>query len=108
VYQAVVQGAGRDLSDVTRKAAKLGPPGKGLLGLTLAVAVYNVATADNQVKGAGKEGVLVGGGALGGIGGGALAGLACGPGAPVCVTLGVFVGGAAGALGAEFAFDSVF
>lgn len=108
VYQAVVQGAGRDLPAVTRKAAKLGPLGKGLLVLTLAIAVYNVATADDKGKAAGKEGVLIGGGALGGMGGGALAGLACGPGAPVCVTLGVFVGGVAGALGAEFAFDSIF
>lgn len=108
VYRAVVEAAGRDRTGVTRNAARLGPAGKGLLVLTLAIAVYNVATADDKAKAAGKEGVLIGGGVLGGMGGGALAGLACGPGAPVCVTLGVFVGGVAGALGAEFAFDSVF
>jgi hypothetical protein len=37
--------------------------------------------------------------------GGAAAGLACGPGAPVCVAVGVFVGGALAALGADFAFE---
>ena len=34
-----------------------------------------------------------------GLAGGALAGLACGPGAPVCVTLGAFVAGTLAALG---------
>lgn len=36
-----------------------------------------------------------------GIGGGAIAGLACGPGAPVCITIGAFVGGAVAALGVD-------
>jgi hypothetical protein len=34
-------------------------------------------------------------------GGDHLAGLACGPGAPVCVTIGAFVGGAAAAFGVD-------
>ncbi|QCP13991.1 hypothetical protein FCL38_28915 [Pseudoduganella umbonata] len=38
----------------------------------------------------------------GSIAAGALAGLACGPGAPVCVTIGAFVGGALAAFGAGF------
>jgi len=37
--------------------------------------------------------------------GGAAAGMICGPGAPVCVTIGVFVGGVAAVLGADFTFD---
>lgn len=36
------------------------------------------------------------------IAAGALAGLACGPGAPVCVTIGAFAGGAMAAFGAGF------
>ena len=36
--------------------------------------------------------------------GGAAAGLVCGPGAPVCVTIGVFVGGALGAFGIDFGY----
>jgi hypothetical protein len=35
----------------------------------------------------------MGAGIGGGMGGGALAGLLCGPGAPVCVAVGAFVGG---------------
>ncbi len=38
--------------------------------------------------------------------GGATAGFACGPGAPVYVGIGVFVGGLMLAIGAEVAFDS--
>lgn len=37
-----------------------------------------------------------------GIAGGALAGLACGPGAPVCVAIGAFVGGALAAFGTDY------
>lgn len=33
---------------------------------------------------------------------------ACGPGAPVCVTLGVFIGGVIGALATDYAFDEVW
>ena len=42
------------------------------------------------------------------MGGGAVAGLACGPGAPVCVTVGVFVGGIIGSFGADFTFEYFF
>ena len=41
-------------------------------------------------------------GIAGGAIGGAIAGLACGPGSPVCVTLGVFIGGALAAFGVDF------
>ena len=52
--------------------------------------------------------MVLGGGFAGGAAGGAIAGLACGPGAPICVTLGVFVGGALGALGADVSFGWFF
>ncbi len=48
-----------------------------------------------------------GGGFLGGAAGGALAGLACGPGAPVCVTIGIFAGGALGAFGFGIVFEQL-
>lgn len=82
--------------------------GRGLLVVTIGVAVYNIATAEDKIKATGREGVIVGGGFAGGAAGGAMAGLACGPGAPVCVTVGVFVGGALGALGADLAFGWFF
>lgn len=101
VYLAIVEASGRPNASVTLKAIRFGRLGKGLLVLSLAIAVYDVATADDKVDAAAREGVGLGGGFLGGAAGGALAGLACGPGAPVCVTIGVFVGGAMGALGAD-------
>ena len=73
-----------------------------LLALSVAISVYTVATADNKVEAATHEGAVFGAGIAGGIAGGALAGLACGPGAPVCVTLGAFVGGALAALGTDY------
>lgn len=58
--------------------------------------------ADDKAKAAGRELVVTGAAVGGGIAAGALAGLACGPGAPVCVTLGAFVGGALAAFGVDF------
>ncbi len=49
-----------------------------------------------------REVVSTGAGVAGSVAAGALAGLACGPGAPVCVTIGAFVGGALAAYGASF------
>ena len=78
---------------------KLSSAGRSLVFLSIAISVYTVATADNKFDAAGKEIVITGAGIAGGIAGGALAGLACGPGAPVCVTVGAFVGGALAAFG---------
>lgn len=101
VYLSVVEASGRANTTVTLQALRLGRLGRGLMVLSLAIAVYDVATADDKVEAAEHEAVGFGGGFLGGAAGGAVAGLACGPGAPVCVTIGVFVGGVAGALGAD-------
>jgi hypothetical protein len=105
VFVEIVEASGRARASVNVNAVRLGRLGRGLLGVSLAIAVYNVASAENRVEAATREGVGLGGGFLGGAAGGAAAGLVCGPGAPVCVTIGVFVGGVAGALGADFLYD---
>jgi hypothetical protein len=107
VYGEIVAASGRASPKFMAKAARWGKAGKGLLILSLAIAVYNVATADDKLDAAGKEAAGMGGGFLGGAAAGAVAGLACGPGAPVCVTIFVFVGGALGALGADIAYDHI-
>jgi len=89
-------------------ASKYSKLGRGLLVVTIGVAVYNIAAAEDKVTATAREGVIIGGGFSGGAAGGAVAGLTCGPGAPVCVTIGVFVGGALGALGADFTFGWFF
>jgi hypothetical protein len=105
VLLGIVESAGRPLKEISLKAAKLGRLGKSLIVLTIALAVYNIATADDKVEATAREVGDASAGVLGGMGGGALAGLACGPGAPVCVTVGVFVGGALAALGMDLTFD---
>jgi hypothetical protein len=76
--------------------------GRGLLVLAVGISVYNIATAQDKVDAAGRESAVTGASIAGGMAGGALAGLACGPGAPVCVTLGAFIGGAAAAMGVDY------
>jgi hypothetical protein len=66
----------------------------------------NIATAEDKIKASAKEGAMLSGGLLGSVAGGAVAGCACGPGAPICVSIGVFVGGVMFALGTELAFDT--
>ena len=56
-------------------------------------------TAEDKAAAAKEEAAVTGAGIGGGIAGGAIAGLACGPGAPVCVGIGAFVGGALAAFG---------
>jgi hypothetical protein len=104
VYLYTIERAGAANKEVMVSAAKMGKYGKGLLWLTVALALYNVLTADEPAAAAAHEGASLMAGALGGAAGGAAAGMVCGPGAPVCVTVGIFVGGALGALGVELGF----
>lgn len=105
VFGAIVASAARARPRVNLLMLRASRAGRGLLVLSLAVSVYNIATADDHWVAAGKEAAVTGAGIAGGVAGGALAGLACGPGAPVCVTIGAFVGGAAAAFGVDFAFS---
>lgn len=108
VYLEIIDSSGRPRPSVNAAARHYTTLGRGLVFVSLGAAVYNVAMADDKARAVAREGVVIGGGFAGAAAGGALAGLACGPGAPVCVTLGVFVGGALGALGADVSFDWVF
>lgn len=70
---------------------------KGLLFLSIAISIREVYNADDKLNGAGRQTFIMGSGL---VGGGAAAGLVCGPGAPVCVIVGKFIGGALAAWGA--------
>jgi hypothetical protein len=102
VFAEIVKSAGKSRPEVTAKMAKLSRAGRGLIVLSIALSVYNVAVADDKADAAKKEVAVTVSGIGGGIAGGAVAGLVCGPGAPVCVTVGVFVGGALAAFGVDF------
>ena len=106
VYLAIVESSGRGRVAVTEAIPYLKAAGHTAVVLTVAVSVYNVATAEDKVEAGRREVLGVGGGFVGGAAGGAVAGLVCGPGAPVCSTVGVFVGGVAGALGVDV-LDSI-
>lgn len=99
IYASIVTSAGKSNVAVTKAMSRLSYAGRGVLGLSLALSAYTIATADDKVTATQKEGAALGASVAGGIAGGALAGLACGPGAPVCVTVGAFVGGALAAFG---------
>lgn len=101
IFLDVVVAAGRDNKGISSVTPYLGKAGKACLVASLAISVYNVSTAEDKVNAAGREGSSV----LGGIAGGAAAGLICGPGAPVCSGIGIFVGGAVGAFAASGGYD---
>lgn len=106
VYAEVVAASGRANPRVTATMRQLSRAGRGLLVLSVAISVYEVASADDKLDAAGRELAVTGAGIAGGVAAGALAGVACGPGAPVCVALGAFVGGALAAFGSDWAWSS--
>ncbi len=99
VYAEIVKSAGKSDPTVSRWMRRLGRAGRGLLLLSLAVSIHEIAVAEDRVAAARREAAVTGAGIGGGIAGGALAGLACGPGAPLCVTVGAFAGGVLAAFG---------
>lgn len=101
VYLEIIESAGRDRLETTILARRLSSLGRAIMFVTVGVIVYNVATAEDKLTAVAEEGAELGGGLLGGIAGGAAAGMACGPASPICVTIGVFIGGALGASGAK-------
>lgn len=104
VYAAIIEAAGKSNPRITTYMRNLSFAGRGLLVASLAYSVYAIATSDQPVRTAGREGTVLGSGIAGAAAGGAVAGLICGPGAPVCVTVGAFVGGALAAFGVSTLF----
>lgn len=102
VFAEVVASAGRSQPGITRNMLRSSYLGRGLILLSLALSTYNVLTARDKSTAIKRELVTTTAGIGGSVAAGALAGLACGPGAPVCVTIGAFVGGALAAFGAGF------
>ena len=104
VYLDIVESSGRANQVVTGRLRAVRATTRSLVFLSLAVSTYNIAVADDKVAAAGEEAAYAGAGIAGGVVGGAAAGLVCGPGAPVCVTVGAFAGGVLAAFGVSFLF----
>lgn len=94
VYASIVESAGKSNPQVNLRMLKLSRIGKGLVVLSIAVSLYEIYTSDNKVAETGRQLAINGAGIAGGAAGGMVAGLVCGPGAPVCVLIGGFIGGA--------------
>lgn len=101
VYARIVERAGASKASVNRLMRMASRAGRGVIVLSVATSVYVVATSDDPARAAGQEVSVTAAGIGGGVIGGATAGLICGPGAPVCVTIGAFVGGTLAALGMD-------
>lgn len=101
VYAKVVERSGISNPKVNLRMARLSAAARAIWVVSISLAVYNIATAEDKVQAAQKEVAYAGAGIAGGMAGGALAGLMCGPGAPLCVGVGAFIGGAMAALGLQ-------
>jgi len=99
VYSQIVRSAGKSNPRVNAHIQTMSHAGRGLILFSLALTAYTVMTADDKAGAFKREAAVTGGGVAGGFAGGAIAGLACGPGAPACVTIGAFAGGALTAFG---------
>ena len=109
VFLAIIEASGRARPSVLATSTRLVRLSRGLLFGTAAIAVYQVSTAEDPGREAVKQGTVVGAGLAGGaLAGAAATGLICGPGAPVCVGIIVFIGGGLAAVGADIGFDHFF
>ena len=109
VFLAIIEASGRARPTVLVTSTRLVRLSRGLLFVTAAIAVYQVSTAEDPGREAVKQGTVVGAGLAGGaLAGAAATGLICGPGAPVCVGIIVFIGGGLAAVGADIGFDHFF
>lgn len=102
VFAEIVASAGRSQPEITRNVSRLSGMGRGVVLLSVAISTYNILTAQNTARAIKRELITTSAGISGSVAAGALAGLACGPGAPVCVTIGAFAGGALAAFGAGY------
>jgi len=94
IYASIVESAGKSNPQVNMKMMQLSRIGRGLVVLSIAISIYEIYTADDKVSETGRQIAITGAGIAGAAASGAMAGLICGPGAPVCVLIGGFVGGA--------------
>ncbi len=104
VWLSIIESSGRDSGYWSKFVKWGGRAGKAFVVVTVAISVWNIAQAENKVDATLKEGSAIGG-AFAGAAIGGWAGALCGPGAVVCVPLGIFVGGIIGAYAGESLYE---
>jgi len=110
VFKEIIRASGRPDEGVMRLAQRLGRAGRRMLLVSLAVAVYDVAEADDKPRETMRQGALAGAGIIGGWAAGSAAAVVgvCAATAPVCVGAIAFVGGLLATYGAEASFGSLY
>lgn len=106
VYYSVLKGSGKSNKSFNSKIKWMKFGGRVLVVISIAYAGYEIYNAENKEKETYRQGITIGGGIAGGAAGGATAGLICGPGSPICSTVGVIIGGAIGGVSAYLLVDS--
>lgn len=104
VLMDIVSSAGKANPKVNLRVKRLGAAARGLWVISIAVAVYNVGSAENKVDAAGREATSLAGGIAGGAATGAAAGIWLGP---IGVGVGIAIGGALGAIMADRAYVEI-
>ncbi len=103
VMREIVAAAARDNAQVSGILRFLGPASRGVMALSLGLAIYDVYRAPDRPREALHQGVVLGAGVGGSYVVGALgSSLICGPGAPVCAGVFILVGGVLFAGGADY------
>ena len=100
----IVEASGRANPKMSVKAGRLGAVGRGLWVISIAVAAYNIGSAEDKVDATQREVVGFSGGFAGGAAGGAAAGIWFGP---IGIAVGVAVGGVLGAVMADQAYVQI-
>jgi hypothetical protein len=110
VYTEIISAGGKADPAVMTISQNLGRIGQRLFLISLAIAIFEIARAENKPREVARQGVLASAGIAGGwaIGAGAVATGACAATAPVCVGVMAVVGGLLFAFGADLAFDTAF
>jgi len=110
VFKEIIQASSRPDEGVMRLAKQLGRAGRRLLLVSLAVAVYDVAEADDKPREVIRQGALAGAGVIGGwtVGSAAVATGVCAATAPVCVGAMMFVGGLLATYGADAGLGTLY
>lgn len=103
VMREIIAAAARDNVRVSGMLRYLGPASRGVMALSLGLAIYDVYQSPNRPKEALHQGVVLGAGMGGSYVVGAVGvSLVCGPGAPICAGVFILVGGIAFAAGADY------
>jgi hypothetical protein len=105
VFEDIIEAAGRARPVVTQAIPRLRFAARGLWLATLAIAAYNIGTAENPWWQSGREAAALTGGLGGSFAGGATMGAIGGIWAgPIGIAVGALVGGILGALLADHAY----